>query len=82
MAAVRRNRRRQGQRCEAHLAGQDQLLGGCFTMAGINTEEVLRFASLALELFAASPNVKRWFDACQARPAFLEMMRRREAEPA
>lgn len=67
---------------DAHLAGQDWLVGGRFTVADINTAEVLRYASLAPDLFAASPNVKRWLDACQARPAFLEMMRRREAEPA
>lgn len=67
---------------DAHLAGQDWLVGGRFTVADINTAEVLRYASLAPDLFAASPNVKHWFDACQARPAFLEMMRRREAEPA
>ena len=67
---------------DAHLEGQDWLVGGRFTVADINAAEVLRYASLAPDLFAASPNVKRWYDACQARPAFLEMMRRREAEPA
>ena len=67
---------------DAHLAGRDWLVGGRFTVADINAAEVLRYASLAPDLFAASPNVKRWLDACQARPAFLEMMRRREAEPA
>jgi glutathione S-transferase len=67
---------------DAHLAGREWLVGGRFTVADINTAEVLRYASLAPDLFAASPNVKRWYDACQARPAFLEMMRRREAEPA
>ncbi len=67
---------------DAHLAGRDWLVGGRFTVADINAAEVLRYASLAPDLFAASPNVKRWLDACQARPAFLAMMRRREAEPA
>ena len=67
---------------DAHLAGRDWMVGGRFTVADINIAEVLRYASLAPDLFAASPHVQRWYDACQARPAFLEMMRRREAEPA
>lgn len=67
---------------DAHLAGQDWLVGGRFTVADINTAEVLRYAAAAPDLFATSPNVKRWYDACQARPGFQEMMRRREAEPA
>ncbi len=67
---------------DAHLAGRDWMVGGRFTVADINVAEVLRYASLAPDLFAASPNVQRWYDACQARPGFQEMMRRREAEPA
>ena len=67
---------------DARLAGRDWLVADRFTVADINTAEVLRYASMAPELFAAAPNVKRWYDACQARPAFREMMRRREAEPA
>lgn len=67
---------------DAHLALRQWLVGDRFTVADINTAEVLRYASAAPDLFAASPNVQRWYDACQARPAFQEMMRRREAEPA
>ncbi len=67
---------------DAHLGGRDWLVADRFTVADINTAEVLRYAGMAPELFAAAPNVKRWYDACQARPAFKEMMRRREAEPA
>jgi glutathione S-transferase len=66
----------------AHLEGRDWLVGDRFTVADLNTAEVLRYASLAPQLFAAVPRLKRWYDACQARPAFKEMMRRREAEPA
>ena len=66
---------------DAHLAGRDWLVAGRFTVADINTAEVLRYAGMAPELFAAAPNVKRWYDACQARPAFRDLMRRREAEP-
>jgi glutathione S-transferase len=67
---------------DAHLAGRDWLVADRFTVADLNVAEVCRYAGMAPELFAAAPNVKRWYDACQARPAFLEMMRRREAEPA
>lgn len=67
---------------DAHLTGRDWLVGDRFTAADINAAEVLRYAAAAPDLFAASPNVKRWYDACQARPGFQEMMRRREAEPA
>ena len=67
---------------DAHLAGRDWLVGDRFTVADINTAEVLRYASLAQGLFTDAPNVERWYHTCQARPAFQEMMRRREAEPA
>ncbi len=66
---------------EAHLASRDWLVADRFTVADLNVAEVLRYAGMAPELFAAAPNVKRWYEACQARPAFVEMMRRREAEP-
>jgi glutathione S-transferase len=67
---------------DARLAGRDWLVAARFTVADLNVAEVLRYASMAPELFAAAPNVKRWYDACQARPCFREMMRRREAESA
>jgi glutathione S-transferase len=67
---------------DRHLRGRDWLVADRFTVADVNTAEVLRYAGMAPELFAAAANVKRWYDACQARPAFMEMMRRREAEPA
>jgi glutathione S-transferase len=67
---------------DAHLAGRDWLIAGRFTVADINAAEVLRYASMAPDLFTQAPNVQRWLAACQARPAFRDMMRRREAEPA
>ena len=57
------------------------VVGGRFTVADINLAEVLRYAQPAQELFAAHPQVERWLAACQSRPAFLEMMAEREAEP-
>jgi glutathione S-transferase len=58
------------------------LVGGRFTVADINTAEVMRYAQMAPELFAEFPAVKTWIDACQARQAFKKMMALREAEPA
>ncbi len=57
------------------------LVGGRFTVADINTAEILRFAMGAPELFGAAPNVKSWLAACQSRPAFKTMMAEREKEP-
>ena len=65
-----------------HLASREWLVAERFTVADINAAEVLRYAALATELFDGAPSVKRWLKACQSRPAYLEMMRRREAEPA
>ncbi len=64
------------------LAGKDWLVGDRFTVADINTAEVIRYAMPAQELFDAAPNVKRWLAACHARPAFQRMMAEREQEPA
>ena len=64
------------------LAGSGHLVGGRFTVADINTAEILRFAMAAPELFDAAPHVKAWLAACQARPAFKAMMAQREKEPA
>jgi glutathione S-transferase len=58
------------------------LVGGRFTVADINTAEIMRFAMAAPELFDAAPNVKAWLAACHARPAFKQMMAEREKEPA
>ena len=57
------------------------LVGRRFTVADINTAEVLRYAQSAPELLQHYPQVTAWLAACQARPAFQEMMRRRSAEP-
>jgi glutathione S-transferase len=64
------------------LAASGYLVGTRFTVADINTAEILRFAMAAPELFEAAPNVKAWLAACQARPAFTAMMAEREKEPA
>lgn len=67
---------------DAHLAGTSYLIGNRFTVADINVAEIVRYAVPAAGLFAANPNVKAWLARCQDRPAFKEMMARRETEPA
>lgn len=67
---------------ESALARTGWLVGGRFTVADINVAEIVRYAQAAPELFDASPKVKAWFTACQARPAFRKMWETREKEPA
>lgn len=67
---------------DKELAGTGYLVGGRFTVADINVAEVVRYAQPAKELFEANPNVKKWIEACQSRPAFKAMMAKRDAEPA
>jgi glutathione S-transferase len=64
------------------LAAAGYLVGDRFTVADLNTVEVVRYAMAAPELFEAAPNVKAWLAACHARPAFKAMMAEREKEPA
>lgn len=64
------------------LADNGYIMGGRFTVADINVAEVVRYAMPAASLFEANPRVKAWLAACHARPAFREMMTRREQEPA
>jgi glutathione S-transferase len=58
------------------------LVGGRFTVADINTAEIVRYAQPAPELFDAAPKVKAWLAACQARPAFKKMWEARDKEAA
>lgn len=68
---------------DRHLATQGgYAVGRRFTVADINLAEVVRYASVAAELFDAAPAVKAWLAACQARPAFRAMWAKRDAEPA
>lgn len=67
---------------EAALAPTGFLVGGRFTVADLNTAEVVRYALPAPELFDAAPRVRAWLQACQARPAFQRMAAEREQEPA
>jgi len=64
------------------LAASGYIVGGRFTVADLNTAEVVRYATAAPELFEAAPRVKAWLAACQARPAFKAMWAARDKEPA
>ena len=66
----------------ALAAGGGYLIGDRFTVADLNVAEVVRYALPAPELFAEAPHVKAWVSACHARPAFKDMLAKREAEPA
>lgn len=63
------------------LAATGYLVGGRFTVADVNTAEIVRYALPAPELFEAAPHVRAWMTACHARPAFRRMMAEREMEP-
>lgn len=67
---------------DAALASTGYLVGGRFTVADLNTAEIVRYAQAAPELFETAPNVQRWIKACQSRPAFKEMWAKRDQEPA
>ncbi|TAJ86798.1 MAG: glutathione S-transferase family protein [Reyranella sp.] len=64
------------------LAKSGWLVGDRFTVADLNTAEIVRYAQPAPELFETAPRVKAWLAACQARPAFKKMWAARDAEPA
>ncbi len=72
--------RRPLARLQAHLAAQDWMIGGRFTVADINTAECLRYAQGHASLLAEFPAVKGWLERCQARPAFQAMWAARLAE--
>lgn len=67
---------------EAHLAQTGFMVGGRFTVADVNTAEIMRYALPAPELFTDTPAIRAWIAACHARPAFQRMMAEREAEAA
>ncbi|MFC3125204.1 glutathione S-transferase family protein [Pseudoroseomonas globiformis] len=63
-------------------AGGGFLVGSRFTVADLNTAEVLRYAQGDTALFGKFPAIAAWIAACQSRAAFKEMMAEREKEPA
>jgi len=67
---------------DAHLAAHGHMVGGRFTVADINTAEIVRYAANEPGLVTAFPALQSWYAACQARPAFQRMWALRLAEPA
>jgi glutathione S-transferase len=82
LAAIEAMRRPFSVLDKALAEGGGFVVGGRFTVADIMVAEVFRYAMPAPDLFDANPHVKSWFKACQARPAFVEMMQKRDLEPA
>ncbi|RUS63290.1 glutathione S-transferase family protein [Pseudorhodobacter sp. E13] len=68
-------------RLEAHLGQHDHLIGNRFTVADIMVAECLRYSQAHKPLHTAYPNTFAWLTRCQSRPAFVDMMTRRNAEP-
>ena len=56
-------------------------MGGRFTVADIALAECVRYAQRHQPVMAAHPALDAWLRACQARPGFLRMWAKREAEP-
>ena len=69
-------------RLETHFGANDHLIGNRFTVADIMVAECLRYSQPHKPLHAAYPKTFAWLARCQSRPAFVDMMARRNAEPA
>lgn len=57
------------------------LVGGRFSVADLNVASVVNSARPAPELFKESPRVRGWLEKCHARPAYLELLQQRDAQP-
>ena len=57
---------------DAHLKGRDFILGDRFTVADLNVAAVMHFIPIADIDISAWPSMKRWLDACLARPAAID----------
>jgi len=73
---------RSAARLDAHLTQSDWLVGGRFTVADICLAEILRYAQIHGPALDPWPAIRGWLTRCQSRPAFVEVMARRTAEPA
>jgi glutathione S-transferase len=52
------------------LAGRDYLVSNGFTVADLNVAAILVWGKMGRLNMSGHPEVKRWFDACLARPAY------------
>ncbi len=64
---------------DEHLAGRDYIVGDSYTIADISAwgwlDRASRVLKLASEPLAAFPNIRRWFQAIDARPAVARARR-------
>jgi glutathione S-transferase len=63
-----------------HLASEDYLVGGRFTVADLNVAEICRYAMSETALTGPNPHVVAWYERCHDRPAFREMWAARALE--
>jgi glutathione S-transferase len=52
-----------------HLGGRSHIAGGGFTVADLNVASILAWGKIVRLDLTAWPDLKRWLDACLARPA-------------
>lgn len=67
-------------RVEAHLATHDWMVGERFSAADVCLAEALRYIQGHPPALTTFPAIQGWLARCQARPAFLEVMARRDTE--
>lgn len=67
-------------RIEMHLATHVWMMGGRFTAADICLAETLRYVQRHPTAMAPFAAVRGWLSRCQIRPAFVDMIARRNAE--
>lgn len=72
IAAAEKGLRRPLRVLDAHLQGRDTLLGGDFSIADLNVAAVMLLLKRIDFDDSAYPNVRRWTDACYARPALAQ----------
>jgi glutathione S-transferase len=82
IAAAAQKLQRPFARLEGHLTRHPYLVGDRFTVADINTAEIVRYAQGHAAAFAGFPALTAWLAKVQARPAFAAMWAKRNAEPA
>jgi len=62
---------------DAHLKGREWMLGSRFTVADLNVDAVLGWATtLGKMSFSQYPNLARWLEVCGKRPALARVFKR------
>ena len=66
---------------EAHLETHSHMVGGRFTVADINTAEILRYGTDHPAFLDPYPRLAQWLKLCHAREGFRTMWQNFQAEP-